>query len=156
MCQISRPKYLYKKRYSKSTNMCSCEKNFTTTNFDTLPRIEKKISIKFLSWDHLYVDNMCVKFRGQKIHTKKDVWNLPTCVVIETISLLPTLTPFRRLKYCLFTIKFLSWNHFYVDNMHAKFQVQNIFRKKDIQNLPTCVVVRMISLLPTLPCVEGG
>jgi len=30
-----------KKRYSKSTNMCSCEKNFTIAHFDTLPRAKK-------------------------------------------------------------------------------------------------------------------
>jgi len=38
--KILRLEDLDKKRYSKSTNMCSCEKNFTTTNFDTFPRIE--------------------------------------------------------------------------------------------------------------------
>jgi len=112
-------------------------------------------AMKFLAWDHLYVDNMCVKFQGQKIHTKEVIQNLPTCVVLETISLLPTLILSWGLKYCLFTMKFLSWNHFFVDNMYAKFLVQKICPKKDIQNLPTCVVVRMNSLRPTLPPSQG-
>jgi len=41
-------------------------------------------------------------------------------------------------------MKFLSRDHLYVDNMCAKFQVQKIYPKKDIKNIPTCIVVRMI------------
>jgi len=29
------------------------------------------LAMKFLSWDHLYIYNMCAKFQGQKIYTKK-------------------------------------------------------------------------------------
>jgi len=39
------------------------------------------IAIKFLAWVHLYVDNMCDKFQGQKIHLKKYIRNLLTCIV---------------------------------------------------------------------------
>jgi len=35
--QISKPKDSPKKRYSKSTDMCSYEKTFTAANFDNLP-----------------------------------------------------------------------------------------------------------------------
>jgi len=41
---------------------------------------------------------MCTKFQGQKIHQKKDIQNLPTCVVVKKISLLPTLTASQGLK----------------------------------------------------------
>jgi len=39
--------------------------------------------------------------------------------------------------------------------MCAKFQGQKIRKNKDIQNLPTCVVVRKNSLLPTLTPFQG-
>ena len=49
--------------------------------------------MKFLEQKPLYVSNIWQKFQGQKINAKKDINNLPTCVVVrETISLLPTLT----------------------------------------------------------------
>ena len=35
-------RFIKKLRYLKSINICSYEKKFTTTNFDTLPRIAKK------------------------------------------------------------------------------------------------------------------
>jgi len=37
--------------------------------------------------DHLYVNNISAKFQGQKIHTQKDIQNLPTCVVMRMIFL---------------------------------------------------------------------
>jgi hypothetical protein len=48
----------------------------------------------------------------------------------ETISLLPTLTPSQRLRNCLFTMKFLAQHALYDNNIHAKFQGQNIYTKK--------------------------
>jgi len=39
-------------------------------------------------------------------------------------------------------MNFLSKNHFYVNNMCAKFQGKKSHTKKDIQNLPTYVAVR--------------
>jgi len=36
--------------------------------------------MKFLEQQVLYVDNI---FQGQKINTKKDIYNLPTCVVLR-------------------------------------------------------------------------
>jgi len=65
--------------------MCSYEKKFTTANFNNLPRIENFFAMKFLEQQFLYVNNMCSRFHGQKINTKKDIYNLPTCVVWETI-----------------------------------------------------------------------
>jgi len=60
----------------------------------------------------------------------------------ETISLLPTWTPYQGLKNCLFTMKLLEENHFYVDNVCAKFQGQKMHTKKDIDILPTTRVGR--------------
>jgi hypothetical protein len=48
----------------------------------------------------------------------------------KTISLLPTLTPSQRLRNCLFTMKFLAQHALYDNNIHAKFQGQNIYTKK--------------------------
>jgi len=53
---------------------------------------------KCLPQHHLYVSNMYTKFQGQKIHQKKVIQNLSTWVVVEKISLLPTLTDFHGLK----------------------------------------------------------
>lgn len=58
----------------------------------------------------------------------------------ETISFLPTLTPSQRLRNCLFTMKFLAQDALYDKNIHAKFQGQQIHTKKNIDNLPMCVV----------------
>jgi len=55
--------------------------------------------MKFLERKHIYVNNMCAKFQGQKIHKKKDIQSLPTCVAVKKYSLLPTLTPFRGLNF---------------------------------------------------------
>jgi len=78
--------------------MCSYEEMSIATNFDTLPRIEIFFAMKFLARNHLYADNMCFKFQVQKIYPKKDIQNLPTCVVLRKFSLLPTLTPSQGLK----------------------------------------------------------
>jgi hypothetical protein len=69
----------------------------------------------------------------------------------KTISLLPTLTPFQRLRNFLFTIKALAQHDLYDKNNPAKFQGQKIHPKKIIQILPTLVAaVESFSLLPTL------
>jgi len=83
---------------------------------------------------------------GQKIYTKEDIWNLPTCIAVRKISLLPTLTPSQRLEKKNLAMEILSWDPLYVNTMCAKFQVQKICPPKDIWNLPTCVVVRKFSL----------
>jgi len=38
--------------------------------------------MKFFSQDVLYANNMCAKFEGEKIYTKEDIHDLPTCVVV--------------------------------------------------------------------------
>jgi hypothetical protein len=38
--------------------------------------------MNFFAQDPLYANNMCAKFEGQKIYTKKEIHNLPTCVVV--------------------------------------------------------------------------
>jgi len=112
-------------------------------------------AMKFYWWDHIYVHNKSFKFQGQNIYTKKDIRNLPTRVVLREFSLLPTLTPSQGLKNYFFTVKFFTWNPLYVVNIWSKFQVEKIHPQKDIQNLPTCVVVRKFSLLPTLTPSQG-
>ena len=47
----------------------------------------------------------------------------------KTISLLPTLTPSQRLRNCLVTMKCLAQHALYDNNIHAKFQGQNIYKK---------------------------
>jgi len=98
-------------------------------------------TMKFLS-QHLYVNNTCTKFQGQKIHQKKYIQNLPICVAVKKNSLLPTLTTFQGLKIYFFAMKFLEQQVLYVNNIVSKFQGQKINTKKDIHNLPTCVVLR--------------
>jgi len=77
------------------------------------------------------------------------------CVDVKNNSLLPTLTPFLGVKFFSFAMKFLSQDQLYVNNIWSKFQSQKIYTKKDIPNLPTCVVVRKFSLLPTLTPFQG-
>jgi hypothetical protein len=58
------------------------------------------------------------KFQGQKIHKKKVIKNLPTLVVVvENVSLLPTLTASQRLNYFSFSMKFVEQKPIYVDNI---------------------------------------
>jgi hypothetical protein len=81
------------------------------------------------------------KFQGQMMHQKNVIQNLPTLVDVENFSLLPTLTASQSLKYCLFSIKFLEQKYLCVNKIWYKFQGQIINKTKDINNLPTCVVV---------------
>jgi len=57
---------------------------FIAANFDTLPRAQKLgfFHEVFLQ-EHPYLNNICAKFQGQKIHQKKDIESLPTCVVVD-------------------------------------------------------------------------
>jgi len=48
---------------------------------------------------NVYVDNMCAKFQGQKIHMKKDIQNLPTCVVVRMIFSAFGIVSFCGLKF---------------------------------------------------------
>jgi len=73
----------------------------------------------------------------------------------KEISHLPTLTAFQGLKHWSLTMKFLSWHNLYVNYICAKFQGQKVYTKKDVRNLPTCIAVRKISLLPTLTPSQG-
>jgi hypothetical protein len=41
-------------------------------------------AMKSLEQQILYINNICSKFQGQKINTKKDIHNLPTCVVLKS------------------------------------------------------------------------
>jgi len=51
---------------------------------------------------------MRAKFQGQKIHTEKDIQNLPTFVALRIHFNIPTLTPSQGLNFLLFTMKFLA------------------------------------------------
>jgi len=62
--------------------------------------------------------------------------------------MLPTLTPSQGLKIFFFTMNFFAQHRLYVNNMHDKFKGQKIKEKKDIQNLPTCVVVKKFHYCP--------
>jgi len=69
---------------------------------------------------------------------------------MREISMLPTLKASWELKNWYFTMNFFPRHHLYVNNRYTKIQCQNIYQKKDIRNLLTCVVVKCFSLLPTL------
>jgi len=112
-------------------------------------------TMNFLSQHHLYFNNTCTKCQGQKFHQKKDIQNLPTCVAMKKISLLPTLIASRGLNFFLFAMKFLEHQVLYVNNICSKFQGQKINKEKDTHNLPTCVIWRKFSLLPTLTPSQG-
>jgi hypothetical protein len=75
------------------------------------------------------------------MHWQKVIQNLPTLVVVEKFSLLPTLTASQSLNYYFLAMKFLERKPFCVNNTWYKFQDQIINKTKDINNLPTCVVV---------------
>jgi len=78
-------KIFTQKIYSKSTNIYSYEKNFTTANFDTFPRTEKKFHRKF--WHKtIYILITCVKiFKSKRSTQKKDIRNLPTYIFVRKI-----------------------------------------------------------------------
>jgi hypothetical protein len=84
---------------------------------------------------------MYAKFQGQKIHQQKVIQNLPTLVVVEKFSLLPTLTASQSFNYSFLAMKFLEQKPLYVNNIWSKFQGQILNKKIYINNLPTCVVV---------------
>jgi len=110
-------------------------------------RLNFLFSMKFLEQQWIYVNNIYFKFKGQKINIKKDIYNLPTCVVLrntcENHFTTANFDTLPRLINCLFTMKLLLYNLFYVDNMYEKFQGQKSLKKKDIQNLPTWVALRI-------------
>jgi len=105
---------------------------------------------KFLSQHHLYVNNTYTKFQGQKIHQKKDIQNLPRCVAVKKISLLPTLIASQGLK-------FLENQVLYVNNIFSKFQGQKINKKKRYSqstNMCHCEKIFTIANFDTLPRAE--
>jgi hypothetical protein len=70
------------------------------------------------------------KFQGQKIHEKKVIQNLPTLVVVvESFSLLPTLTTSQRLHYFLFAMKFLEKNIFMLLTYGKNFKAKKLIGK---------------------------
>jgi len=81
MCAKFQVKKIYSEKYIQNLPTCVVVRdNFTIANFDTLPRIEFFCFChEFIFKYHLYDDNMNTKFQIQKIHTKKDILNLPTC-----------------------------------------------------------------------------
>jgi len=142
--QIWRPKDSPKKRYSKSTNMCSCEKNFTTANFNSLPRIEIFFfSGKFWKSKFSMLITHFPNFMANRL-IQKNIYNLPTCVVLRnnsgnhfTTANFDTLPRAEKLLIEYWLCNFFSQNYFYVYNMCDKFQGQERNTKNDIQNLPS-------------------
>jgi len=130
---------------------------FTLIEISVLPTLTTSqelknwyFTMKFLSHHHVYVNNTCTKFQGQKIHPKKDVQNLPTCVVVKQFHYCQLWHPPKGWKIAYLLWLFFMQDHFYVNNISAKLRGQKIHTQKDIRNLSTCVVVREILLLPTL------
>jgi len=39
--------------------------------------------MNFLEEQIIYVKNMCAEFEGQKMNPKKDIHNVPACVVLK-------------------------------------------------------------------------
>jgi hypothetical protein len=63
---------------------------------------------------------MCGKFQGQKIHRQKVIQNLPTLVVVEKFSLLPTLTASQSLIYSFFAMEFLEKKNLFMSVTYGK------------------------------------
>ena len=78
--------------------------------------------MKLLAHDHLYVENMCTKFQGQKMYTVIDIQDLPTGVAVRKVSQLPTLTPFQGLKKNKFPWNFWSETTFMLITYVKKFK----------------------------------
>jgi len=93
--------------------------------------------MKFLEQKLLYVNNICSKFQGQKVNTKKGINNLPTCVVLRNNRG----NHFNTANFDTLprAMNFFPQSDFYVNSICDKFQIQKSYTKKDIQNLPTCV-----------------
>jgi len=72
---------------------------------------------KFLPKHFIYVNYRYAKFQGQKIHQQKVIQNLPTLVVVENFSLLPTLTASQSFNYSFLAMKFLEQKPLYVNNI---------------------------------------
>jgi len=77
--------------------------------------------MEFLEQRIFYVSNICSKFQGQYITTKKVIHNLPICVVRGNHFTTANFDTLPRVENFLFTIKFLS-QKLYVNNMRTKFQ----------------------------------
>ena len=66
------------------------------------------LPMKILEGEQLYVDYTCEKDQVQKTHTKNDIPNLPTTVVVrnDEESCLETLIASLGLRMCYFNMKF--------------------------------------------------
>ena len=86
-----------------SPTWISCQKSFTAANFDTLPRIEEIICAqRNFGVNFFDVGYMCENFQVQKIHIKKHIQNLATCVVVKNISLLANFNTLSRIGFFVF------------------------------------------------------
>jgi len=59
------------------------EKNSLLPTLTTSQGLKFFFAMKFLKHKFLYFNNICSKFQGQKINTKKDIHSPPTCVVLR-------------------------------------------------------------------------
>jgi hypothetical protein len=85
-----------------------------------LPSLKASRELKKLVFSHKCFTKalgMHAKFQGQKIHRQKIIQNLPTLVVVENVSLLPTLTASQSFIYLFFAMKFLEQKPLYVNNI---------------------------------------
>jgi len=144
-------KFKGKKFYQKKfQNLLTCVVVKCFSLLSTLTTSQRlnssSFAMKLLEQKLCYVNNILSRIQGQKINKKKDINNLPTCFVLRNncgnYFTTSTLTPSQGLKIFLFTMKFFPQSDFYVNNLFDKFQSQNIYTKKDIQKLPTCIAVR--------------
>jgi len=109
--------------------MCSYEKNSLLPTLIASQRLTFfLVPLNLLEYQFLYVNNICSKFQGQKINTKKDIHNLPKCVILRNNCRNHFTTPnfdtlSRAEKLLIYYKKFAS-KFLYVNNMCAKFQGQ--------------------------------
>ena len=87
----------------------------------------------------LCVDNTCFKFQGQKKINPNNIFTMYQDVlfgetIMETISILPTLTRSQGIRNCLYTMGVLAQDFLYVNIMCAKFQDQTSYTTKYIHN----------------------
>jgi len=89
--------------------------------------------------------NTCTKFQGQKIYQKENIQNLLTCVVVicEMFFITANFDILPKIEFSFFCYEIFGKKLFYIDNISSKFQGQKITTEEDINNLPTCIVLRM-------------
>jgi len=97
------------------------------TQWSTIHNLPFPCSDRFVL---LRVNNICAKFQGQTIYTKKDIRILPTCVIVRDNFTTTNIDTFPKIDKKHFGHEIFVKRHLYINNMCAKFQIQRFVDKK--------------------------